>query len=223
MKALIAIFSLLLFSFSINAQILEKESNMSLGVQTGNEVILDDISAKVAANLWEDYFKDKYREKVKRNKKANEYYTTGVRINRIYSVSNIDIYSKFDERGSSCVMSLWVDLGMAFVNSAEYNTEYKAIVEMMEDFRVFARTYVVQEEYDNAEKTLEKMKKDLDKLEKQNGKLHDKIASYEEKILEAKDNISLNEVEQEDQKISIDRQIEVLKEIQTRLSSIKKQ
>ena len=209
-----------LFSGTISAQILEKDSNMSLGVQTGNEMILDDVQVKVAEDLWEDFFKE--YGKVKKNKKANEWYTTGVRINRIFSVSNIDVYVRFDERGSSSVMTMWVDLGMAFVNSKEYATEYKGVIDMMEEFRIYARTYVVEKEYKEAEKELENMKKELNKLEKKNGDLHDDITKYEEKIREAKDAIVTNLQDQETQKKSIDKQIDVLKQVQVRLESIRK-
>jgi hypothetical protein len=207
----------------LQAQILEKEANMSLGVQMGNEVILVDIEAKDAGDLWEDYFKDRYDEKVKKNRKADEYYVTGVRINSIFSVSNIDVYTKFEERGSNTVMTFWVDLGMSFVNSEDYPTEYKGVIDLMEDFRIHARTWAVNEELEDAEGVLEDYKKDLDKLEKNNAKLHERIADYEQKIVEAKADIEQNLIEQEETRMSIDRQVQVLKEIQMRMESIKQQ
>jgi len=223
MRTLVLIISLFLFNhIGLSAQILEKESNMSLGVQTGNEVILTEIEAKDAAKLWGTYFKDEYDEKVKRNRKADEYYTTGARINSIFSVSKIDVYSKFEERGSNTVMTLWIDLGMAFVNAADYPTEYQGVLDLMEDFRVFARKFVVNEEFEAAEKELDKMKKDLDKLEKKNGRLHEKVADYETKIVDTKSEIEQNLIDQEENRISIDQQIEMLKQIQIRLESIKK-
>lgn len=212
----------LILNLPLDAQILEKDSNMSLGVQRGNEVILTDIEDKEAADLWEDYFEDRYDGKVKRNRKADEYYITGVRINSIFSVSNIDVYTKFEERGSNTMMTLWVDLGMSFVNSTDYTTEYQGVIDLMEDFRIYARTYVVNKEYEEAEKELEGMKKDLDKLEKQNGRLHKKVDDYQQKILEAKADIEQNLVDQDEMKLSIDRQIEVLKQIQVKQANIKK-
>ena len=221
MKTIFSVLVLLLFSSQIlRAQIIEKESNMSLGVQTGNQLILDDVSVKDAEKLWEDFFKE--YGKVKRNRKADEYFSTGVRVNRIFTVSNIDVYAKFEERGSSSVMTLWVDLGMAFVNSKDYPTEYKGVVDLMDEFRIYARTYVVKAEYEDAEKALENLKKDLNKLVKQKGDLEDDIAKYEQKIREAKDDIIKNMQDQESQKMAIDKQIEVLKQVQDRLEAIRK-
>lgn len=212
-----------IFSTPVKAQILEKDSNMSLGVQTGNEVILTEIEDKDAAKLWKAYFEDRFDGKVKRNRKADEYYVTGVRINSIFSVSNIDVYTKFEERGSNTLMTLWVDLGMSFVNSADYPTEYQGTIALLEDFRIYARTYAVNKEYEAAEKVLEDLKKNLDKLEKQNGRLHKKIDDYQEKILEARADIEQNLVDQDEMKLSIDRQIEVLKQIQVKQNEIKKE
>jgi CII-binding regulator of phage lambda lysogenization HflD len=221
-KIIFLLTGFLFFNFPLDAQILEKESNMSLGVQRGNEMILIDIEDKEAADLWEEYFEDRYDGKVKRNRKADEYYVTGVRINSIFSVANIDVYTKFEERGSNTMMTLWVDLGMSFVNSTDYASEYQGVIDLMEDFRIYARTYAVNKEYEEAEEVLEDLKKDLDKLEKQNGKLHEKIDDYEQKILEAKADIEQNLLDQEGKKLSIDQQIEVLKQIQIKQEDIKK-
>jgi hypothetical protein len=224
MKTLVSLFTMIaLLSNTLMGQIIEKEANMSLGVQVGNEVILDDIDPKDAIDVWEDYFKDLYDEKVKRNRKADEYYSTGVRINSIFTVSKIDVYSKFEGYRDGTRMTMWVDLGMAFVNSEDYPTEYNGVVNLLEDFRVHAKTVVITNEYDEAEKNLDKMKKDLDKLEKTNSKLHDKIADYEQKIIEAENDIKQNLIEQDDKRIEIDKQIDLLKEIQIRLENIKKQ
>lgn len=209
----------LFYASSMYSQVLETESNMSLGVQVSNEVILDDISPKEALKLWKDYFKE--YGKLKRNKKANEYYSTGVKINRIFTATKIDFYTRFEDRGSSTTMTAWVDLGMAFVNSAEYPNEYKAVVQILEEFRILAREYVVGEELKVAEKDLDSMKKDLTKLEKENVKLHEKIDDYEQKILEAKSNISDNRFSQDEKRVEIERQVETLKEIQIRLESIR--
>jgi hypothetical protein len=216
---LISFFFFFMTSFFAFGQIYETESNMSLGVQSANEVILDDIQPNEAYKLWKDYFK-KYG-KIKRNKKANEYYSTGVRINKIFTASNIDVYTRFEERGSSTMMTMWVDLGMSFINSKGYPTEYKAVVEMLDDFRVEANLYMVQKDLDAAEKELGMMKKDLVKLEKINIKLHDKIDNYENKIVDTKKDINQNLVGQEDKKIEIDRQLETLKMIQKRMKQIK--
>jgi hypothetical protein len=212
-----------LLNTNLFGQIIEKESKMSLGVQVGNEVILDDVDPKDAVDIWEEYFKDLYDEKVKRNKKADEYYTTGVRINSIFTVSKIDVYSKFEGYRNGTRMIIWVDLGMAFVNSADYPSEYNGVVKLLEDFRIHAKSVVVTNEYDEAEKNLDKLKKDLDKLEKNNSKLHDKISDYEQKIVEAENDIKQNLIEQDDKRIEIDKQIDLLKEIQIRLENIRKQ
>lgn len=208
-----------ILSSSIKAQVMETESNMSLGVQVANEVVLEDISPKEAFKLWKDYFKE--YGKIKRNKKANEYYSTGVKINRIFSASKIDFYTRFEERGSSTTMTAWVDLGMAFVNSEEYPSEYKAVVQMLEEFRIIAREFVVGEELKLAEKDLDKMKKELAKLEKDKVNLHQKIEDYMERIRNAENQIVDNRISQDEKRKDIERQLDILKEIQIRLKSIR--
>jgi len=220
MKALLTFVGMIIiFSQSAFGQILERESKMSLGVQTSNEVVLNDISPKDALKLWKEYFKE--YGKIKRNKKADEYYSTGVRINRIYNVSNIDVYVRFEEKGSNSIMLLWVDLGMAFVNSKDYPMENRGVLDLIDKFRISTKKYVIQEEADIEETALNKMKKDLIRLEKNNVKLHDAIIKYEEKIVLAKDDIITNVANQDEKRIEIDRQLDLLKEIQIRLESIK--
>jgi hypothetical protein len=192
---------------------------MSLGVQTGQEMVLEDISPKDAYDLWKDFFKE--YGKVKRNKKAKEYYSTGVKIHQIYIRSNIDVYTKFEERGSNTTMTLWVDLGMAFVNAKDFPKEYQGTIELMDDFRISVKKHVINEELKDQEDALEKIKKSLAKLERENEKLHDKIVDYEQKIVEAREDIEKNLVDQDQKRMEIDAQLEVLKAIQERLKNIK--
>jgi len=222
MKELLTICALLLLSnIQINGQILEREANMSLGVQPASQVQLDDISPNDALKLWKTYFKE--YGKIKRNKKADEYYSTGVKVNRIYDISKIDVYTRFEERGNSTMMTIWVDLGMAFVNSREYASEYRGLVEILEEFKIQTKEYIVGKELKEAEKGLVVYEKRLEKLEKSKLKLHEKIADYHEKIIKAEEDVEENREEQIKSKLDIDRQIEVLKEIQNRFESIQKE
>jgi len=188
---------------------------------TINENADPDVSPKEALKLWKDYFKE--YGKLKRNKKAKEYYSTGVKINQIYEVSKIDVFNRFEERGNSTIMTIWVDLGMAFVTSSDYPSEYRGVVQVLEEFSLQTKEYVVGKEMKDAEEDLVKFEKKLEKLEKSNLKLHEKISDYHEKIVEAEGNIEENKKEKLKTKMDIDNQISVLKEIQFKLESIRKE
>lgn len=204
----------------VSAQIKEGQNNMSLGVQNSLETILDDVTASDAVKLWTEHMKQ--FGSVKKNKKADEYYITGIKINQISLGSNIDVYARFVERGSSCTMIVWTDLGTAFVNSKDHPKEMAGFIAFLEDFKLKARKFAVQKELDMADKELKKLQKEQDGLFKANQKFHEDIKKAEEKIAKAKEDIKINLKDQEAKKLEIDKQMEFLKSVQKKMEALNK-
>jgi len=221
MKQVVLLVCIVFFSLPfVSGQITEGQNNMSLGVQNSLETVLEGVTVNEAVKLWTDHMKQ--FGSVKRNKKADEYYITGIKINQISLGSNLDVYARFAERGSNCTMILWTDLGTAFINSKDHPKEFDGLKSFLEDFKIDAKRFAVQKELELAEKEMKKLQKEQDGLFKENQKLHEDIKKAEERIIKAKDDIKINLKDQEAKKMEIDKQMEFLKAIQKRMESLGK-
>lgn len=221
MKNLVLFVTVIFFNLQfVSGQIKEGQNNMSLGVQNSLETVLEGVTVNEAVKLWTDHMKQ--YGSVKRNKKADEYFTTGVKIGQISQSSKVDVYARFTERGSNSTMLIWVDLGTAFIGSKENPKEYDGLMDFMKDFKLQATKFAIQKELDQTDKDLKKMQKELEGLYKDNQKMHDDIKKAEERIAKAKEDIKTNLKDQEGKKLEIDKQMELLKSTQKKMDALGK-
>ena len=200
-------------------QIKEKQVNISLGVQPCLTSNIDNIKAKNAAKLWKKFFKP--YGKVKRNRKAKEYFSTGVKVNRIKSGDPVDVYMKIVEATNGVNLNLCIDLGTAFV-SKDMQEEYTGAEKLLDEFLIYVRGYQLNEKLDEEEDILKDLESELKSKRKKNKKLHSSIEKYKQKIVEAEENIEKNLQEQEDLKKSIELQNEKVKQVQEDIEKLKK-
>ena len=81
---------------------------------------------------------------------------------------------------------------------------------------------VISKELEDEEDTLKDRNKDQKKLEKKNEDLHKDIEKYKKKIAEAEKNIEKNLQEQEDMKMTIEKQSKVVEEVTSKLNNVGK-
>ena len=210
---------ILTFIFSVShSQIIEKQCNISLGVQPALSTNVTNIKDRDVEKLWKDYL-DKYG-KTKYNSKAKEYYTLNVRVNDIKSGDPIDIYAVFDEFADGVRMDFSFDLGNGFVSKKSFPREYEGAQMFVESFVLSVEKFKVEERLKEEEKALEKLNNKLKDAVKDNKKLNDKIVDYEEKIREAENDINTNELEQEDLQKQIEMQTMKVKDVQNELRNL---
>lgn len=210
---LTAVFTLHSFS-----QIKEKQVRISLGIQPCLTAEIQGIKKKKVEKLWKKFFK-KYG-KVKKNGKAKEYYSTAVRINSIKSGDPVDIYAKFEDFNDNVVVNLCIDMGTAFLSQKEFPEDYYNAEELLDEFLIYVKRYMVSEELKEEEENFDKLNKKLKKLKSNNAKLHDKIKKYKEKIAQAERDIEENLLEQEKVSKEIEEQAKRVKEIREKLDNI---
>ncbi len=220
MKTFYLFLAAMIIPYFLSAQILEKQENTSFGMQPCLTTTIQNINKKDVIKLWKKFFK-KYG-KVKKNSKAKEYYSTGVRINRIKAGDPIDVYAKFTDFVTDTKISLFFDLGTAFLSKEEFPDEYSGAEDFLNEFSVYVRKYIVKNQLKEAEYMLKKLNKKLLKDKKDNQKLHEKIETYKNKIKKAENDIKLNIAAQKDLENKIDLQSMKLKELQNKLNSIDK-
>ncbi len=217
-----SIYVILISLFVINTsfgQIEEKKVNISLGVQPCLSTTITDIKQKDVEKLWKKYFKE--YAKVKRNKKAKEYYSTAVRLNSI-TPSEIDVYAKFEEFATGVDIHLCYDLGNGFINKQETPNEYDGAKDFTNQFRIYAKTFVLEEKLEEQEEILKDLQKDLKSSKKENKKFHDKIDDYTKKIQELEKKIETNVLEQQDFEKKIEEQLLKVQEAQDNIRNVGK-
>lgn len=209
------------FTFSLSAQSepYEKEVTMSLGTHPAVVLDMTEIDAKDALMYWEDYMKE--YSKIKRNKKADEYYGEGVSVPLI-STANLDLYSKIEDLKGNSRLYLWVDNGGAFISSSSDPEAMNNLKTFISDFAISSEKRHVESLLEVEMKNLTKFEKDLKGLQKDKSGYEKEIEDAKEKIMKNEKNIEENKVAQEAKVDEIDGQNSVIERIKERLAKIGK-
>ncbi len=181
---------------------------------------MSDVKKKDVEKLWKKFFKEYADAKVKKNSKAKEYYSLGVRINKI-TPNEMDVYAKFEDYSSGVTVSLCYDLGNNFISNETPN-EYNGAEEFTTEFLNYVKTFTLEEQLEEEEKLLEDLQDDLKDAKKANKKLHEKIEKYTKKIQEAEKKIEDNLSEQESLTKKIEEQLTTVKEFQDKVKNVGK-
>ncbi len=199
----------------------ESKQSMSLGSQNGFSVDIDGADEDVTKDVFKKYMKD--YGKVKRNKKAKEYYSEAIKLPMVNGATEVALYVKLDERVEMTTVMAWVDLGGSFVNSDEHPKEALGVEQFLRDIYVAVKKKAIGQEMKDAEKQLKKDDKMLTKLEKKNKGYHEDIEDAKEDIIKAEKNIEQNLKDQDDARVLIAKQKEMLEEIIGRLNNVGKE
>lgn len=207
--------------FAMQAQnVTETEQTMSYGSQNSFSIEIEGIDQKLTEKVFKKYIKD--YGKVKRNKKAKEYFSEAIKIPLINGSDDLGFYIKFDERVNMTSATVWADLGSGFVNSNDNPKEAAGVETFLSDFYVVAKKTAIEEEMKKEEKEMKSLNKGLTKLENKNKNYHDDIANAKKKIEEAEANIEQNLKDQDDQRVLIAQQKEKLEAVIERLNNVGK-
>jgi hypothetical protein len=220
MKTITTFIIALIFVSTLSAQLSERQTNLSLGMQSCISTNVKDIKSKDVEKLWKEYF-EKYG-KTKYNSKAKEYYSAGVRINRLKSGDPVDVYAKFTELADGSRVDIAFDMSSGFLNSKDYPAEYKGGEEFVKDFAIYVEKYKVEQRLKDEEKALEKLNGKLESAKKDNKNLHEKIINFEEKIKQAEEDIKTNELLQVDLEKQITTQAAKVKSAQQEYNNVGK-
>lgn len=220
MKTYILLTLCLFFGFSLSAQVVtQKEMAMSLGNQIGFVVDLEGADDGLAEDVWKEYLKEYC--KVKRNKKADEYYCEDCKVS-LLSTSPMQVTLKLDERKEMTVASAFFDTGSSFISSEADGSMAESVEKFMYNYALEVKRSVIENDLKEQEKELKNFNKDQEKLEKLNKGFHKDIEKAKKQIVEAEENIEKNLKEQEAKQIEIKSQLKLVEGITGRLNSVGK-
>lgn len=229
MKTKILLFIVALIATgTISAQaVFEEDKNMSHGNK--NALYVDVIGAdkKIAENAIQDLLKE--YGKVKKNRKAKEYYAEEIIIPSIGGSQPLHVFTKVEEQGDQTRMYMWVFDGDDFITSENNEEAISGAESILQDYYVKARRGAIQKEVDYEEDNLKDREKEMGKLEKSNEKMHKDIAKWEKeiedrhkKIEQAKLDIEQNIVDQGTKNEEIMSQKEVINMTIKKMNDVKK-
>lgn len=137
------------------------------------------------------------------------------------SPNTCDLYAfvrKISDDESEIVVG--VDLGGAYLSSAEHSSKYKIMEKILKDFAIQASVDAIKEKHKAAQKVLDALTKEKDDLIRDKEKLEKQIEDYKTKITDAEKNIETNKSTQADKEKEIENQKKVVEEIEAREKAV---
>lgn len=200
-------------------KVVEQDRPMTLGVQPAFIVTTALEKEKDVEKIWKDFTKD-LGLKIKKNRKAGEFYAEDADLQSIGRGNSIDFYSRIEEAAEGAEMIVWIDMGSSFLSSGDYPSEAKELSNILVQFekesRIAKQNMILEEE----EKVLKGFDKDLDKLKSDKERYEKAIEDAKATIKENEKNIETNKVDQENKVGEIDKQKQKLEEIRKKISEI---
>ncbi len=222
MKTNTLLFTFLIFistSLLLHGQIEEKEIAMSLGNQNALTLKVENVDEKGLENYFKSYFRD--YGKVKYNRKAKEHYIHDAKVKSVSS-DKVDIYAKTIDVNNDILLALFIDNGLGFVNSDDYEDQYDGAVKILNDFHTYIKKSLIEDELREAEKNLSSIERDIKQLEKDNDRYHKTIEDARKKIAEMEEAIEKNIGDQEAKNQELEIHKEGIEEIKDRLKKVEK-
>jgi hypothetical protein len=226
-KVLLSGLFALSLGFAVQAQVLVNEATKNMSQGSKNALVFEIPNAKVdfIIDEWKDFIKAEGKVKASRDKKNDEYMCDNASLPQLAgaAASTVDMYAKIEEFGVDKVqVSLWVDMGGAFLSSYDHPTQYKEAQELIKRFGTKVAVDVTQEDYNKEEKKYKRQEGDLKDLVKDNDRFRKKIEEAKEAIRKAEADIITNEKTQVTSKKDLELQKSVLEKIRQKIESLKK-
>lgn len=208
----------LLLSINATAQVWEETKAMTKGVENALIVEIHEADAKMIEKEWTKQLKG-YKAKVKKNRKTGEIFADNASIPNV-SGNTLDVYSTVTPSDSKFILSVWFDLGGAYLNSSEHSDGYIVASQLMQDFSLKMQTDAISAELKAQEKIYDKEEATMKKLVAENERLRSDIEMYKQKILEAEEALKTNEANQVQQKNVVAMQKEALEQVKQKLENV---
>lgn len=186
----------------------EIQENMSQGQQTGFEILIPEVDVKSVQKALSKWTKSN-KGKFVYSRKATEIFQDNVELNSV-SDNSVDMYTTLTQEKDGVRIKTFVDLGGAFISSADHNQAFNAMEAVLKDFAKEQLTLKVGDDVKSEEKHLKKLQSELKQLEKANSKFHNDISKNKDNIRNEELAIKKNEMDQKSKEEQISLQEEIL-------------
>ena len=189
---------------------------MSKGDQNCFYLELPPNHEKLAAEVWKDFMKE-YKGKTKFNKKTKEFFTDNTTISGM-SDNTVDVYARVDIDE----ITVWYDLGGAYLTSYTHSDRYPAVEKMLSAYYLNFSREVAKENVKQKEDELKGLEKEQKKLENDNSNLNETIKKAKEAIAKAEQEIEANLKMQEAKKQAIKDKLSEVQDAKKNLDNLGK-
>lgn len=203
-----------------NAQVKEGASLMSLGNHNALSIELPQVKPEFAEKIWKNFVKE-YKGKYSKIKKTQEYMLDNAMIPGLGAGNTVDVHSIFTPSGENTMVTVWFNLGGAFLSSAQYRDQYNEAEKLVLKYGIAVAAEQTKRQLEDQKDALEKMERDLKRLENKNADLHKDIDNWKNKIKQAEADIEANKKQQEEQKGKIGDQRRIVEDVQKKLEGLK--
>ncbi|MBK6273946.1 MAG: hypothetical protein IPF58_04250 [Saprospirales bacterium] len=217
------LFTLLLFGTStIHAQttfvVNEIRQFMSKGEQNGFEVILNGTSPSDAKDALEKWAK-KFKAKVESSKKNPEIFIDNATISTV-SANTVDMYAMIVPIDKGSKLTVFVDLGGAFISSAAYGSQYSGMEAALKKLAKDCAINAVEDQIKSEEKVLKTLSGDLKDLTKDKADYIKDIEKAKKLIQDKEAAIQKNDADQSAKQQQISIQQQIIETVKTKRSSL---
>ncbi len=220
------LYILLITCFTISfsfAQIEEGNRSMSQGSNNAISLEIPNAEAKFAKKVWTKYIKEETKGgKTKWDKKMKEFFSDDLEYVAIGGANTIDLYAKFTNVGENVEVSVWFDLGGAYLNSEMHGDKYNEGAKFLMRFAIEVAIETTKMELKEEEKKKKNLQNDLESLKKKKEGYHKDIEIAKNKIAEAEANIEQNIKDQENTNGAILEQDNIIEKIRKKLEQLEK-
>jgi hypothetical protein len=223
MKPLTRLFAFLLLLFlsnSLNAQVFEQIKGMSQGAHNALVLEIQQADEKLVAEVWNTFMKERYKVKLKRDRKSKEHFADDALIPAIGLGNTVDVYAVVEPRGSNALLNVWFDLGGAYLSLQTHPDRFSYAESMLLAFNREVAREKVRQQLRAEEENLGKLQKDLARLVSAHERSQKEIERAREAIKKAEADIAQNEAGQEALLEQINRQQSAIDAVMQVLSSM---
>jgi len=191
---------------------------MSKGEQNGIEIVLNGTNPEDAKDAVEKWGK-KMKAKVISDKKNPEIFLDNAQISTV-SANALDVYAVVTPVDKGSKLTIYTDLGGAFISSAAYGTQYAALESALKKFAKDQAIIAVDDQLKAEEKILKSLSGDLKDLHKDKDDYLKDIAKAKALIQQREADVQKNEADQTIKQQQISLQQQIIETVKTKRSSL---
>ena len=191
---------------------------MSRGEQNGIEITLNGTKPDDAKDAVEKWGK-KMKAKVVSEKKNPEIFLDNAQIATV-SPNALDIYAIITPVDNGSKLTVFTDLGGAFISSAAYGTQYAGMEAALKKFAKDQAIVAIEDQQKAEEKILKTLNGDLKELNSKNDSYKKDIEKAKSLIQQREADIQKNNAEQTTKQQQISIQQQIIETVKTKRSSL---
>ena len=191
---------------------------MSKGEQNGIEITLNGTSPKDAAEAVEKWGK-KMKAKVVRDKKNPEIFIDNAQIPTV-SANAVDIYAIITPVDNGSKLTIFSDLGGAFISSAAYGTQYAAMDATLKKLAKDQAVVVADDQLKVEEKILKSLNGDLKELKSKKEDYQKDIEKAKTTIQQREADLQKNAADQTAKQQQITLQQQIIETVKTKRAAL---